>query len=90
MFDHCGAMFGHLAAIWDTFRAILAKVLKTSNQKNTEPEKKERTFFASCVSVFGFNGCGMLLFMAVVRMLLLADCWLLTGCGKDVLRYETQ
>ena len=90
MFDNCGAMFGHLAAIWDTFRAILAEVLKTSDQKNTEPEEKERTLFANCSSVFGFKGCGMLLFMAVVRMLLLADCWLLTGSGKDFLRYETQ
>ena len=49
MFDHCGAMFGHLAAICDTFRAILAKVPKTQEQKSTEPYRKERTFFANCL-----------------------------------------
>ena len=90
MFDHCGALFGHLVAIWDTFGASLAEVPLTSDYRNAKPKKREKLFFVDCSSVFGFKGCDMLLFMAVVRMLLLADCWLLTGCGKDILRYEAQ
>ena len=81
----------HPADMLDTFGAILADVPLTSVQRNAKLKGKERSFgFEHGVSVFDFKGCDMLLFMAVVRMLLLAECQVLTSCSKNVLRYETK
>ena len=73
----------HPAALWDTFGAILADIPVTSVQRNAKLNGKKRSFgFEHGVSVFDFKGCDMLLFMAVVRMPLLAECQVLTSCRK--------